>query len=157
MTEESNELAGKTKEGPYVLTDDQETIVQIGRDSIQIYKGRPHKRCVMRNENNEVQTDRNEVLRICTCFYTILYSCTRQNQHPLPKNTSPDSSEVPPTMTSKSEKKNLKEMKNDEVPSNDNLKSDVMKLGGEELAKQITKTFNQILETKKCQSNEKRD
>ena len=45
-------------------------------------------------------------------------------------------------------KKTLKEMKNNKAPGIDNLKSDIMKLGGEESVKQLTNIFNQILETK---------
>ena len=43
--------------------------------------------------------------------YTELYSSTPQDQHPTLKITNPDSSEVPPIMTSEV-KKTLKEMKN---------------------------------------------
>ena len=46
-------------------------------------------------------------------------------------------------------KKTLKEMKNNKAPGIDNLTSDIMILGGEESVKQLTKNFNQILETKK--------
>ena len=49
---------------------------------------------------NEVQTDRNEILKINACFHTELYGSTLQDQHPSLENTSPDSSEVPPIMTS---------------------------------------------------------
>ena len=64
------------------------------------YKGQPRKTiCEMKNEKNEVQTDRNEILKICARFYTEVYRSTLQNQHPSLKNTSPDSSEVPLTMT----------------------------------------------------------
>ena len=60
----------------------------------------------MKNEENEVQTDRNEILKINVYFHTELYSSTPQDQHPSLENTSPDSSEVPPTMTSEVKKKN---------------------------------------------------
>ena len=55
-------------------------------------------------EENEVQTDRNEILKICARFYIELYSSTLQDQHPSLKNTSQDSSEVPPIMTSEVKK-----------------------------------------------------
>ena len=45
-------------------------------------------------------------------------------------------------------KKTLKEMKNNKSPCIDNLTSDIMIFGGEESMKQLTKIFNQILETK---------
>ena len=100
----------------------------------------------MWNEEKEVQMDRNEILKVFACFYTELYSSTLQDQHPSLKITNPDSSEVPPVMTSEV-KRTLKEMKN-KAPDIDNLTSDIMILGGEESVKQI-KNFNQILETKK--------
>ena len=108
----------------------------------------------MKNEENEVQTDRDEILKVCARFYTELYSSTLQDQHPSLKNTSPDSSEVPPIMTSEV-KRTLKEMKN-KAKGIDNLTSDVMTLGGEESAKQTTNFFNHILETKK-KKKKKRD
>ena len=64
------------------------------------------------------------------------------------KNTSPDSSYVPPIMPSEV-KKTLREMKNNKAPGIDNFTSDIMILGGKESVKQITKEFNQILKTKK--------
>ena len=101
-----------------------------------IYTKEPKKKiCEMKNE---VQTDRNETLKICARFYSELYSSTFQDHHPSLKNTSPDSSEVPPIMASEV-KKTLKEMKNNKAPGIDKLISDVMMLGGEESVKQIKK------------------
>ena len=77
--------------------------------------------------------------------YTVLRS--RANT-PHKKNTSPDTSEVPPIMTSEV-KKNLKEMKNNKVLGIDNLTSDAMIHRGDESVKHITKKFNHILETKR--------
>ena len=96
----------------------------------------------MKNEENEVQTDRNEILKDCARFYTELYSTTLQDQHPSLKISNPDSSEVPPIMTPEV-KKTLREMKYNKAPVIDNLTSDIMILGGEESVKQIT-FFNQI-------------
>ena len=94
----------------------------------------------MKNEENEVQTEGNEILKVCGCFYTELHSSTLQDQHPSLKNiTSPDSSEVPLIMTSEV-KKTMKEMKNNKALGIDNLTSDAMILGGEESVKQITTT-----------------
>ena len=69
----------------------------------------------MKNEENEVQIDKNEILKICARFYTELYSSTLQDQHFSLKNTIPDSSEVPPIMTSEV-RKTLKEMKSNRAP-----------------------------------------
>ena len=46
----------------------------------------------------------NEILKICTRFYTELYSSTFQDQHPSLENASPESSEIPPIMTSEVKK-----------------------------------------------------
>ena len=92
--------------------------------------------------------DRNEILMICASFYAELCNSALQDQHPVLENTSPDSSEVLPIMTSEV-KKTLKEMKSSKAPGIGNLISYVMILGEEESVKQITKFFKQILETKK--------
>ena len=101
----------------------------------------------MKNEKKKQQTDRNEILKICTRFYKELYSSTPQDQHTSPKITNTDSLEVEAIMTSEV-KKTLKEMKNNKAPGIDNLTSDIMILRGEQSVKQLTKFFNQILETK---------
>ena len=36
----------------------------------------------------KVQTDRNETLQICTCFYSEMYSSTLQDNRPSQNNTS---------------------------------------------------------------------
>ena len=129
-------------------TDHVETILQSGRGPKHICKRGPKKKiCKIKNEENKIQTDRNEILKICSRFYSELYSSTSQYQHPSPKITNTDSSEDPPIMTSEV-KKTMKEMKNIKAPGIDNLTSDVV-LGGEESVKQLTKNFNQISETKK--------
>ena len=69
----------------------------------------------MKNEGNEVQADRNEILNTCADFYTELHSSTLQDQRPSQKNTSPDSSEVPLIMTSEV-KKTTKEIKKQHGP-----------------------------------------
>ena len=92
----------------------------------------------MKNEENEVQTNRTEILKIFARFYAELYGSMLQDQHPSLKNTRPDSPEVQPIMTSEV-KKTLKEMKSNKAPGIDNLTGDVMMLGGEESVKQIKK------------------
>ena len=96
----------------------------------------------MKNDENKIQTDRNEILKIFTRFYTELYSSIPQDQHPTLNITNSDSSKVPPIMTSdlkkKKKKKKLKEMKKSKAPGTTNLTSDIMKLGGEESVKQFT-------------------
>ena len=48
----------------------------------------------MKNEEKEVQTERNDILKICARFCTKLYSSTLLDQNPLLKDASPDSPEV---------------------------------------------------------------
>ena len=130
-------------------TDHVETILQSGIGPNHIYMGGPKKKiCEIKNEETKIQTDRNEILKICTRFYTELYSSAPKDQHPSLKITNSDSSEVPPILTP-AVKKTLKEMKNNKAPGIDNLTSDTMILRGEESVKQLTKIIHQILETKK--------
>ena len=78
-------------------TDRVETILQSGRGPKHIYEGGPKKRkCEMKNEEkkkkknknkttknkNKANPDRNEILKICTRFYTEPYSSTPQDKHP---------------------------------------------------------------------------
>ena len=123
-------------------------MLQNGRGSKQINKGGPKKKIYdMNNEENEVQTDRNEILKIRARFHIELHSSTFQGQHSSLKNTRPDSSEVSPIMTSEV-KKTLKEMNNNKAPGMDNLTYDIMILGEKESVKQIKKKKKKILETK---------
>ena len=48
----------------------------------------------MKNEEKEVQSERNDILKICTRFCTKLYSSTLLDQNPLLKDASPDSPEA---------------------------------------------------------------
>ena len=73
-------------------TDHVETVLQSGRGPKHIYKGRLKKKISeVNNEENEVLTDGNEILKICARFYTEMYSSTLQDQHRSLKNISPDS------------------------------------------------------------------
>ena len=80
-------------------TDYVETILQSGTGPRHINKGGPKEKiCEMKNKENELQTDRNEILKVCAYFYKELYSSTLQDQHTSLNNTNPDSSAVPPIM-----------------------------------------------------------
>ena len=65
----------------------------------------------MKNDENKIQTDRNEILKIFTRFYTELYSSIPEDQHPTLNITNSDSSKVPPIMTSDLKKKKKKKNK----------------------------------------------
>ena len=96
----------------------------------------------MKDGENEVQTDRSDILKTCTHFCLKLYSSTLLDRHPSQKNTSLDTSEVPPIIASEV-KKTQNEMKS-KASSKDNLRNDVMVFGGKESVKQKTNIFNQI-------------
>ena len=66
-----------------------------------------------------------------------MYSSTLQDRHLSLKNTSPDSSGIPPIISEV--KKPLKEMKNSKDSGIDNLTNDVMILGREKSVKEMTK------------------
>ena len=100
----------------------------------------------MKNEKGEV-TSREEVLKVCAQFYQELYS-SQINYSNDTNNASPDNSEAPPFIEREVENA-LKEMKQNKAPVNDQLTSDIIKLGGNETLTQITKIFNTILKNKK--------
>ena len=101
----------------------------------------------MRNPNGKVVTDQKEILNICAQFYQDLYTSQQQNSCN-EDTTGPDNTEVPPFMEVEIEKA-LKEMKKNKAPGNDQLTSDIIRLGGSEAVKQITAIFNNILHTQK--------
>ena len=55
-------------------------------------------------------TNRNEILKGFSRFYTELYGSTLQDRHPSQKNSNPDTPKIPPIMTSEV-KKTLNETK----------------------------------------------
>ena len=101
----------------------------------------------MRNSEGEIKTDQKQILSICAKFYQDLYSSKQQNSCNKDA-TDTDSTKVPLFMETEIEKA-LKEMKKNKSPGNDQLTSDIIKLGGSEALKQITTIFNNILRTQK--------
>ena len=82
----------------------------------------------MKSEENKVLPNRNKILKIYARFYTELYSSTLQDQHPSQRNTSPDSSEAPPIMTTEVKKTLNKNEKENKATGIDHLRSDAMDL-----------------------------
>ena len=101
----------------------------------------------MRNSEGEIKTDQKQILSICAKFYQDLYSSKQQNSCNKDA-TDTDSTKVPLFMEAEIEKA-LKEMKKNKSPGNDQLTSDIIRLGGYEALKQITTIFNNILRTQK--------
>ena len=89
---------------------------------------------------NEVQTDRNEILKVCAHFCTELYSSTLQDQHPSLKNTNPRLVESPTKHDIRSQEG--PEKKKNKAPGIDNLASDIILLGGEESVNKYIYTNN---------------
>ena len=82
---ELNKTAKKKRrqKSPKKQADHVETILQSGRAPTHVNKGGPKKKiCGIKNEENEVQTDINETLKVCTRFHTELYSSTLQDHDP---------------------------------------------------------------------------
>ena len=125
-----------------------EKILESGRGPKEVFKTSKKKVInEMKNAKGEVVTSKEEVLKVCAQFYQELYSSQTSNSNNT-KNVSPDNSEAPPFIEREVEK-TLKEMKQNKAPGNDKLTCDIIKLGGNEAIKQITKIFNTILKSKK--------
>ena len=91
----------------------------------------------MKNEENKIQTDRNEILKICTRFYTELYSSTPQRPTPPAKNYQPRLIRSHTNdIRSQENPETVKVMKKNKAPGRENLTSDIMIFGEEESVKQ---------------------
>ena len=101
----------------------------------------------MKKENGEVVTNREDILKVCAEFYQALLASQNKNTT-RNANESPDNLEPPPFIEEEINKA-LKDMKNNKAPGIDQLTSDIIKLGGDEALKQITKIFNEILKNRK--------
>ena len=102
----------------------------------------------MRDSKGETKTDQKQILGICAQFYQDLYSTQKQQENRNKETNHTDNTKVPLFMEAEIEKA-LKEMKKNKSPGNDQLTSDMIRLGGSEVLKQITTIFNNILLTQK--------
>ncbi|GFN80042.1 hypothetical protein PoB_000654800 [Plakobranchus ocellatus] len=75
-----------------------------------------------------------------------LYEKTTTDQ-PTTLTSSPDKGEIPPFLDEEV-KETLDEMKKTTTPENDGITSDVMKIGGPQVIKYMTKVFNEVLKSK---------
>ena len=71
----------------------------------------------MKNEENDVQTDRKETLKVCARFYTELYSSRLQDPHPSLNIINPDSSQSPTNHDNRSQEN---PERNKKKPNNNN-------------------------------------
>ncbi|GFO27198.1 endonuclease-reverse transcriptase [Plakobranchus ocellatus] len=97
----------------------------------------------MIKENGESTTDRDEIITICQTFYRKLYEQTTTDQ-PTTLTSSPDKGEIPPFLEEEV-KESLDEMRKKTTPENDGITNDVMKIGGPQVIKDMTKVFNEVL------------
>ena len=126
-----------------------ENILGSGRGPKEAYKT-SQKSIIneMRTISGEIVTNQEDVLKVCADFYKDLYSSQAQNNPTTPKEVSPDDSNAPPFMISEI-RKTLQDMKKKKAPGNDQITSDIICLGGDEVIKQVTSIFNEILKNRK--------
>ncbi|GFN91091.1 hypothetical protein PoB_001759700 [Plakobranchus ocellatus] len=72
-----------------------------------------------------------------------LYEQTTPDQ-PMTLTSSPDKEKIQPFLEEEV-KETLDEMKKKKAPGNDGIKSDVMKIGGPQVIKYMTKVYNEVL------------
>ena len=102
----------------------------------------------MKDKTGKVTNDRDEILEISSKFYQELYSSRKTVAPPTEfRNTE----EVPPFLPEEVSSA-LNNMKNSKAPGLDGLTSEMIKLGGEQIIKEITELFNKILQSKKIPS-----
>ena len=99
----------------------------------------------MIKENGETTNDREEILSICSNFYKKLYTKTVEKPQNIIER-SPEQEQVP-KFTEDEIENTLKFLKKGKAPGIDNITSDVLKIGGQEVIKALTTIFNDILET----------
>jgi len=125
-----------------------ESILEKGKGPKEVFKS-CHKKVIneMKKENGESATNREDILKVCADFYQELYSSQNKDTR---KSTKESPENLEPAPFSKEEiNKALKEMKDNKAPGNDQLTSDIIKIGGDEALKIITKIFNDILKNRK--------
>ncbi|GFN79308.1 endonuclease-reverse transcriptase [Plakobranchus ocellatus] len=124
-----------------------EKIIVNGIGPKEAYKGGARKNisCMIK-ENRESTTDRDEIITICRTFYRELCEQTTPDQ-PTTLTSSTDKEEIP-SFLEEEVKETLNEMKKKKTPGNDGTTSDVMKIGGPQVIKYMTKVYNEILKSK---------
>ena len=90
-----------------------------------------------------------EILDVCSDFYQELYS-SKSNENK-PKIVSPDQSALP-EITEREVEAATKEMKDNKAPGTDDITSDIIKIGGRETIRELTKLYNQILDERRILS-----
>ena len=125
-----------------------ESILESGRGPKQIQKLNSKKTRIrqMKKKDGTSTTNRGEVLNVCAEFYQELYS-SRSNQ--VKENfLSPDQMDIP-TITVEEIELAVKQMKKNKAPGLDEITSDIIKIGGEQIYTQLASLYNQILTERK--------
>ena len=103
----------------------------------------------MKQKDGIITNDRQEILDVCSDFYQELFS-SKSNENK-PKIVSPDQSALP-EITEREIEAATKEMKDNKAPGTDDITSDIIKIGGRETIRELTKLYNQILDKRRIPS-----
>ncbi len=118
-----------------------------GPKSIHKKEGKKSRMSKLKKTDGTITCDRSELLDICADFYQDLYGSTRQHIQEVPSRTTRNT-KIPPILQSEVEEA-LNSMKDHKAPGIDEITSDILKQGGEEILQQLTQLFNQISEAQK--------
>ena len=125
-----------------------ESIIKKGRGPKQIDKNNNKSKLYsMKKQNGEKTTDRIEILEICADFYKDLYSSKTEMGEDTNRPSS-DESDIPPIIHSEVQTA-INQMKRNKAPGIDQLTTDIIILGGEEVIQEMVTLFNDILKEKR--------
>ena len=123
-----------------------ETILESDKGPKQITKLDSKKTRIGQMRRKDGTTVREEILDVCAEFYQDLYS-SKQEGGKEPSIKSVDDAELP-NKAIRGVEMPVTQMKDNKAPGND-LSSDIFKIGGDEINKQLVKLYNHILSEKK--------
>ena len=129
-----------------------QTMLEKGKGLKQITKMECKKTRIsqLKQADGTLTADRAEILNICSDFYQDLYNST-QDGDDANEEYSMEEGELPPIIPSEVQEA-VDQMKENKAPGIDDITSDIIKLGGDEIKTQLVTLFNQILEMKKIPS-----